>query len=342
MADFHLLITDWYRQNSRDLPWRQTNDPYRIWLSEIILQQTRVDQGMSYYHKFIEAFPSIQELAAADEEQILRLWQGLGYYSRARNLHAAAKDICEKHNGYFPENYQEIRALKGIGDYTAAAIASFAFNEPFAVVDGNVYRLLSRYFDINIPIDSSKGKSLFQSLAQELLHAKAAAIHNQAVMEIGALVCKPKQPDCINCPLNHSCLALERDTVASRPVKQKRTTVRERYFYFLVFEENERTVIERRSSKDIWQHLYQFPLVETNEIMDLDEVKQLTQHAPSQISEEYVHLLSHQRIRARFLHFDRMPGSLTSGWKVIGRPELSEYPLPRLIDRYLESTRTTV
>jgi A/G-specific adenine glycosylase len=337
MTDFHLLITDWYRLNKRELPWRLTKDPYKIWLSEIILQQTRVDQGLNYYLKFIKNYPSIFDLAAADEQQVLRDWQGLGYYSRARNLHFTAKSIVNDLNGNFPTNFAEIIKLKGIGEYTASAIASFSFNEPTAVVDGNVYRVLSRYLDIDLAIDSTIGKKFYSELAKELINPNNPANHNQAIMELGALVCKPTQPNCLECPLNANCKALELKTIAFRPVKEKKTKVRNRYFSFLVFETTEEIIIEQRIGKDIWTNLYQFPLVETSEATTNSVIESLLGLDPVYCSDEIIHILSHQRLHAKFYHFNQIPSELKKGWIKIKKSELDNYPLPRLIDRYLES-----
>lgn len=336
MTDFHLLITDWYRQNARDLPWRNTNDPYFIWLSEIILQQTRVDQGMNYYYKFTKNYPNIEDLAAADEQQVLKDWQGLGYYSRARNLHATAKLIKENFDGVFPNDYINIRSLRGIGDYTAAAISSFAFNLPHAVVDGNVYRVLSRYFDIDTPIDSMTGKKYFQALAQELLNTGSPAIHNQAIMEIGALVCKPTQPKCNECPVEKGCLALKNSTISIRPVKEKKTKVRDRFFSYLIFKEDNKVIMEKRKDKDVWQHLYQFPLIETaNRPDNISFLKDL-KLKPKKFSEEIIHVLSHQKIHAVFYHFDHFPSVMETQWEVVKENQIGELPFPRLIDKYLE------
>jgi len=337
MTDFHLLITDWYRLNKRELPWRFTNDPYKIWLSEIILQQTRVDQGLNYYLKFIKNYPTVFDLASADEQQVLKDWQGLGYYSRARNLHSTAKSIVNDFNGVFPSNYLQIIKLKGVGEYTAAAIASFAFNESRAVVDGNVYRVLSRYFDIDLPIDSTSGKKYFSELANELIHPTNPADHNQAIMELGALVCKPAQPSCPTCPLNSSCKALENQNISIRPVKVKKTKVRNRYFSFLVFENADELIIEKRTGKDIWSNLFQFPLFETEEPARVEAIISVTGTEPDFYSEEIIHILSHQRLHARFYHFEQLPSKLNQGWIKIKKVELDNYPLPRLIDRYLEN-----
>ena len=228
------LILSWYRENKRDLPWRDTFDPYNIWLSEIILQQTRVVQGVPYYEKFLENFPTIKHLANATEIEVLKLWQGLGYYSRARNLHATSKAVVEKFGGKFPNNYSELLALKGIGDYTASAIASICFDEPRAVVDGNVYRVLSRYFGVETPINRSKGIKYFKELATSVMDADHIRDYNQGIMEFGALQCVPKSPDCSNCPLSGSCMALQKNLVDQLPVKLGKTKVRKRYFNYLV------------------------------------------------------------------------------------------------------------
>ena len=335
MTDFHLLITDWYRQNFRILPWRETKNPYFIWLSEIILQQTRVEQGINYYHKFTQNYPKISDLASADEQQVLKDWQGLGYYSRARNLHSTAKLIIEEHKGSFPSDFESIRKLKGIGDYTAAAISSFAFDLPYAVVDGNVYRVLSRYFDIETPIDSTNGKKYFQELAQELLDKNDPATHNQAIMEMGAMVCTPKNPNCTTCPLQNSCLSLKNGTIQDRPIKEKKTKIRDRFFSFLIFEENGSVLMERRNQKDVWQHLFQFPLIETEtEPVDESHLKHLGLKFTKR-STQRIHILSHQRIHAYFYHFTEFPDQWGLNWEEINESAFHELPLPRLIDRYL-------
>lgn len=337
MADFHLLISNWYRQNHRDLPWRNTRDPYLIWLSEVILQQTRVDQGLSYYLKFAEHFPEVLDLAEADEQDVLKLWQGLGYYSRARNLHAGAKQIRDQFGGQFPEDFKSIRSLKGIGDYTAAAISSFAFDLPHAVVDGNVYRVLSRYFDINTPIDSGTGKKMFNDLAQSLIEPEEAATHNQAIMELGALVCTPRSPQCHACPLNNSCLALQNGTIEQRPVKTKRGKVKDRYFTYLIFLDNDRTFLQKRVAKDVWQHLFQFPLIESQEPLDPAEIITRAGAVPDYLSEEITHVLSHQKIHARFAIIKQAAKNIGTDWVMVNVSDIANYPLPRLIDRYLES-----
>jgi A/G-specific adenine glycosylase len=334
MHSFSPLIAQWYRQNSRSLPWRQTNDPYFIWLSEIIMQQTRVEQGTAYYEKFTANYPTIIDLANAEEQQILNDWQGLGYYSRARNLHYSAKLVRDEFNGEFPKTFNEILKLKGVGTYTAAAISSFAFKEKKAVVDGNVYRLLSRVFDIDTPIDSSKGQKEFQIVADELIPAEAPDIHNQAIMEVGALVCTPKKPNCEACPLVSLCLARVNQTIESRPVKSKKTKVRDRFFHFFLYNTDGETYVEQRTEKGIWQNMFQFPLVEI-ESKDIDSVKNQWKDQWKE-SSEIIHKLSHQTIHGVFHHFDSAPKSINDSWIKIKMEDIQDYPLPRIIDRYLE------
>lgn len=334
MNDFHLQIARWYRLNKRDLPWRNTNNPYFIWLSEIILQQTRVNQGLSYYHKFINAYPTVKELANSDEKSVLNNWQGLGYYSRARNLHSTAKFIVDELNGIFPVTFEELLQLKGVGKYTAAAIASFSNNEPVAVVDGNVYRVLSRYFNINLGIDTSKGQKYFYELAQELIPRDNAAEHNQAIMEFGALVCTPKQPKCIDCPLIIGCAAYKSKTVSLLPVKEKKLKIKNRYFHYMIFREGSDVLVEQRTQKDIWEKLYQFPLIETSEDKTLD-VQQTYELNATSISENKKHVLSHQHLYVKFYHFDKFPVIKSPTWETINENQLDEIPLPRIIDKYV-------
>jgi len=334
MDNFTRLITDWYRQNKRELPWRETSDPYLIWISEIILQQTRVDQGMAYYLKFKKNYPTIIELANASEEDVLNDWQGLGYYSRARNLHFTAQFIRDHHGGVFPSSFKDIIALKGIGDYTAAAISSFAFNLNYAVVDGNVYRLLSRVFNINLPIDSNEGKKYFQSLANELIDCHNPAIHNQAIMEVGALVCSPKNPSCSDCPLELKCLAKAKNTIGTLPIKSKKTKVTLRFFHYLIFHSDDEVIIEKRIAKDIWQHMYQFPLLETDSPTTPDSEYV---NSNSEASTEITHILSHQKITAKFYRINSIPEKEENDWVKIKKDDIQDFPLPRIIDRYLEN-----
>lgn len=339
--NFSKILIHWYLQNKRNLPWRSTVNPYYIWLSEIILQQTRVDQGMMFYFKFVENFPDLKDLAFAKEEKVLKLWQGLGYYSRARNLHYSAKYIEAELNGVFPSTYDEIIKLKGVGDYTASAIASICFNEPTAVVDGNVYRVLSRYFGINTPINSSKGKKEFKQLAQHLLNNKKSSEHNQAIMEFGARLCKPQKPVCDTCPLNTSCVALSKNLVKELPVKEKKIKIKNRHFNYIVIQAtNNMTKLVKRK-KGIWLNLYEFPLVETK--IDIDE-KQLIEHnifnelfkkRPVTIKlfnkKEIVHKLSHQHIYTKFWVVTATSSTNFS----ISWDSIKDYPVPALIDKFI-------
>lgn len=341
-------LLQWYHQNARNLPWRNTNDPYKIWLSEVILQQTRVEQGLPYYHRFTTSFPTLKKLASASEEEVLRLWQGLGYYSRGRNLLTAARQMIERHKG-FPKTYEDIRNLKGIGDYTAAAIASFAYNLPHAVVDGNVYRFYSRLFGIATPIDSTKGKKEFMGLASSLLNKKDPALHNQAVMEIGAVICKPK-PLCDQCPFASQCKALKENAVDAYPVKSKSIKVKERYFYYLLMRSGNKTFIQKRTGKDIWQGLYEFPLIECSNPVEPDQLYRMKEWKSAvaevkpevyHISKPYVHKLSHQTLHARFIHLEvkNKKAAQVKERKVVDIDNLKEYGMPQLIVKYLEDQK---
>ena len=309
--EFSNSLIHWYLQNKRDLPWRNTTNPYSIWLSEIMLQQTRVAQGLPYFLSFTDAFPTIFDLANADEEQVLKLWQGLGYYSRARNLHTTAKYIAFELNGKFPSTYKELLMLKGVGDYTAAAIASFSFDEPVAVLDGNVYRVLSRYFNVTSDISLPKTKTEFQQLAQEILDKKNPAVFNQAIMEFGALQCVPKNPDCNSCVLNSSCAALQHKKVSELPVKSKKTKVTNRYLNYLILKDSDSNyIVQKREGKGIWENLYEFPLLETDFLLpEKDAIDQISKmqfynQKPSEIlilqNEITLHKLSHQHLHIRF------------------------------------------
>ena len=334
MNDFTPQITDWYRQNKRDLPWRNTRDPYLIWISEVILQQTRVDQGIGYYYRFSERFPTITHFAQADLQEILNLWQGLGYYSRARNMHVTAQLILNTCNGVFPNNYTSLIQLKGIGPYTAAAIASFSFKEPVAVVDGNVYRVLSRFFDIDEPIDKSSSRKLFTEIAQSLIDHNQPDLFNQAIMEFGALFCTPKKPKCLECPINESCASLRNGTVLERPVKSKRTKSKSRYLHYAIFHSNGQTLIQQRKSKDIWQQLWEFPLIETDDKVVLS-AEQWEMNEFTYCSDEIIHILSHQRLHVRFYVFHKFPTKTLENWNVISWDDFHLYPQPRLIDRFI-------
>lgn len=339
-------ILKWYRKNKRDLPWRSKSpSAYKVWLSEIIMQQTRISQGTAYYLKFVENYPTIQQLAFAEEAEILKLWQGLGYYSRARNLHKTAKEIVELHNGKFPENYEELLKLKGIGEYTASAIASIVFKIPKAAVDGNVYRVLSRVFGIDSPIDETAGKKEFQILAQKLISSENPSDYNQGVMEFGALQCLPRNPDCKNCPLSNCCLAYKAGQVHDLPFKSKQTKQRKRYFNYLVIEQGDSIYIRKRKEKDIWQNLYDFPLLESsgklskkNLQRELGKLKILPKGL-SDISHKQseVHILSHQKIHASFTRFSIMPNSQISYSNAfpVKKSSLKNYAIPKLLENYL-------
>jgi len=352
MKHFSSEIISWYLQNKRDLPWRNTNDAYLIWLSEIILQQTRVDQGMAYYLKFAEHFPTVKHLANADNDLVMKLWQGLGYYSRARNLHAAAKTIHTTYKGTFPDSYEAILSLKGVGDYTAAAIASFAFNKPHAVVDGNVYRVLSRVLGIETPIDSAAGKKEFYKLANELIDKKKPALHNQAIMEFGALQCKPVKPVCPACPLNANCFAFAKMLVDVLPVKEKKTKVRNRYFNYFVFNHKGTIALHKRIGKDIWTNLHDFPLIETSEALTEEQLLRSPEwkkmmgkstFVVKSISTTYKHILSHQKIYARFIEIlckDPLKNNLPKELLIIKDNDTHKYAVPRLVDLYLEKRKS--
>ncbi|CDF80954.1 A/G-specific adenine glycosylase [Formosa agariphila KMM 3901] len=341
---FSKTLTHWYSINKRQLPWRQTTNPYYIWLSEIILQQTQIKQGLPYYEDFVTTFPTVFHLAKANEAEVLKLWQGLGYYSRARNLHAAAKYVVDELQGVFPTNYKDLLKLKGVGDYTASAIASICYNEVAAVVDGNVYRVLSRYFGIYTPINSSKGAKEFKTLAQELIDVKDPATFNQAVMEFGAIQCKPKSPDCTICPFNNSCYAYSNAVIGELPVKIKAAKVSKKYFNFLVFlTPNQTTVLEQRQGKGIWQNLYQFPLIESEkglthrqlqkELETLDVLKGKNFEVSLYNKDEIVHKLSHQHLYTQFWIIEvdfNIEGAISVS-------EVEDFPVPILIGNFIEN-----
>ncbi len=336
MVHFQESLLSWYAKNKRDLPWRHTKDPYRIWLSEVILQQTRVNQGMDYYLKFIETFPTVVDLSKAAEKQVLALWQGLGYYSRARNLHQAAKEVVNEHNGVFPSDYKTLLKLKGVGPYTAAAIASFSFNQAKAVLDGNVFRVLSRLYDINKPINSTNGQKEFQDISNNLLNTLDPATHNQAMMEFGALVCTPKRPKCDKCPFILECNSYKNNTVLLRPVKLKKTKVRSRYFIYTVFynELKQLVFLKKRESKDIWQNLYDFHLEEIHEKkLFLDRVESLEK---DKHIVKLQHKLTHQVINAVFFIEHTKESSDFKKLEPVHVEKINTYPIPTLIKNYLE------
>lgn len=343
--DFATTIIAWYKKNARDLPWRNTRDPYKIWLSEIILQQTRVDQGMEYYHRFVNRFRTVCELASASENEILKMWQGLGYYSRARNLHGTAKQICDLHHGDFPKSYDALLRLKGIGPYSAAAISSFAFDEAKAVVDGNVYRVLSRFFGMHDDISSTQGQTKFRALAQEILPPKKAAIYNQAIMEFGAMQCVPKNPDCLKCPVSEACMAYANKQVQQLPVKIKKNKTKSRHIVYFVFRKGNYYFIRQRDDSSIWKNMFDFPGIESEFVFTEKEIlrKLKTEFQISDVlikhrHEAPVHLLSHLRISALFLEIE-LPKNhvIPDSWVRVGWKKQPETAIPRLIHKYLES-----
>ena len=340
-------IINWYLQNKRDLPWRNTSNPYHIWISEIILQQTRVAQGLEYYLRFIKRFPNVQTLAAAEEDEVLKYWQGLGYYSRARNLHKAAKKIMTDFKGIFPDNYEDILRLNGVGEYTAAAIASFSYNLPYSTVDGNVYRILSRLFGIKTPVDSNQGKKEFFQLAQDLLWAENPGLHNQAMMEFGALCCVPTSPDCHQCPLQAMCWAYEEQEVDKLPVKKAKTKVSNRYYNYLYIKYNDLTFLEKRTQKDVWQNLYQFPLIEADKLFETEELLENKEFGNlfdsirkveiEQVSNPVKHVLSHRNIFALFftINITNTNDLLRNNYTLLPIKDIDQYPVSRLMELFL-------
>ena len=337
------VLIEWYARWGRDLPWRRTRDAYRIWLSEVILQQTRVAQGSDYYERFTGRFPTVERLAAASEDEVLKLWQGLGYYSRARNLHAAARDVVMRFGGSFPASFAELRTLPGVGEYTAAAVASIAFDVPVAVVDGNVYRVLGRLFDVDVPIDTTAGRRAFAELAQSQIDVARPGLYNQAIMDFGALQCTSAQPRCDDCPLADRCLALAAGSVARRPVKQSRAKVSDRWFYYLHVVSGGRTLLRRRDGRDIWRGLYEFPMIETEGPADfaaltsdsrfrewLGDDWQLTGTV-----ELPLHRLTHRTIHATVYRLEIPSLSPAVAAWAIPTERVGDYAVPRLLDRYL-------
>ena len=338
-------IVEWYMENRRPLPWRETTDPYFIWLSEVILQQTRVNQGLPYYRQFIQSYPTIGHLAEASEQEVLRLWQGLGYYTRARNLHKCAKTIVTLHGGQFPKTSRELEALPGIGYYTAAAIASFAFGEVAAVLDGNVYRILSRIFGIEVPINCPEGKKVFSALAAELISKENPAIHNQAVMEFGATFCSASNPKCEVCPFKKSCVAFNRGMVEVLPVKIPARKSRKRYFFYLVIEKEDSLLMKKRDQKDIWQGLFDFVLIEESKPVKAENLISQAQHrnwiqnaSTIKVSKSYKHILTHQTIHCRFIQIatDPLFTVARDDMAFYSRAEIARLPKPALITRFLE------
>ncbi len=341
-------LINWYSLNKRDLPWRETNKPYFIWISEIILQQTRVDQGLDYYNKFIHKFPDLTSLASSHIDEVLKLWQGLGYYSRARNMYYTANHIVNNMNAYFPSEYDELIKLKGIGDYTASAIASICFNHPTPVLDGNVFRFIARYFGIYESTQSVSGKKQFKEILNKLIPKSNPGTFNQAIMEFGALQCTPKNPDCINCIFNSNCFAFNKDIVSELPVKKKKINQTIRYFNYLYIIYNNSTFIEKRTQNDIWKLLYQFPLIETSKKLNLTELMQTSDwecmfnKIQATVVTNYIerkHILSHQKIITRFykIRIENINKNLSSRYLKIKISDIQSYGIPKLLENYLKN-----
>lgn len=344
MSSFTQEIYNWFLKNKRDLPWRNTSDPYKIWISEIILQQTRVAQGINYYNRILETFPTVFDLAKASEDDVLKLWQGLGYYTRARNLHFTAKYIVDNYNGIFPNDYKTILSLKGIGNYTAAAIASIAFKLPHAAVDGNIYRVISRYFGISTPIDSNKGRIEIQNIANDLIKGQDAGLHNQAFMEFGALQCTPKAPDCNSCSVKDTCYANKNKLTDQIPVKSKKIKQSTRYFYYYIIESKNSILLEKRNNKDIWKNLFQFPLFESKKELSDEEIVNLQIPLSSEkkaniksVSTKVKHILTHQTIYARFIHIETENNNMNDSYFIrVNKKDIYKFAVPKLLERYLE------
>jgi len=342
---FSTKIIKWYHKNKRELPWRQDVNPYYIWLSEVILQQTRVNQGLPYYYKFIKNYPTIVDLAHASEEKVLKDWQGLGYYSRARNLHTAAKMVAKDYNGKFPNTYENILKLKGVGGYTAAAIASTAFNLPYPAIDGNVQRVVSRIFGVTNPVNGSVGQKQIEEILIEVFDKKDPGNFNQAMMEFGALHCKPQQPLCNECPFHLECYALQHNKVTELPVKQKKVKVKTRYFLYVVPQQSKYEYVVQRTENDIWKNLFQFPLVELEEPLLFPDEKNIQpllknikgKYNIKHISHEYKHVLTHRVIYARFVTIEmEKVFKPAKDWMKKPINNHNEFAFPVLIQKFLD------
>ena len=335
-------ITDWYQQHQRSLPWRQTKDAYRIWLSEIILQQTHVQQGLPYYIKFLSTFPTIEKLAQAQEAEVLHLWQGLGYYSRARNMHFTAKYIIENYEGVFPSEYKKILSLKGIGEYTAAAIASFAFNLPYAAIDGNVLRVVSRLYGNEEDINLNTTKKVITTLANDMMGKSDPALFNQSMMEFGALQCKASNPNCENCPVQENCFAYLNNKVKELPLKINKTKVRNRFFNYLIIKNGADIYIQQRKGKDIWQNLYEFPLLEHDQaISEIDLFNVLHKYCNSKVkllfrTKEIKHKLSHQLLHIHFNILKCESNDAQKNWITVPLSQIPNYPFPEIINKNIK------
>ncbi|MGN6396802.1 MAG: A/G-specific adenine glycosylase [Mucilaginibacter sp.] len=343
--DFNNELLNWYQNNKRDLPWRNTTDPYTIWLSEIILQQTRVEQGLPYFTRFLEKYPAVSGFAAATEDEVLKLWQGLGYYSRGRNMLKTAKLVQEHYNGIFPAQYDQLIKLTGIGEYTAAAISSFSSNEARAVVDGNVYRVLARYLGIDEAINSTRGKKIFQNAANELLNQQKPGMHNQAMMELGAVICKPKNPACGICPVKAGCYAFMHNAINSLPVKLNKVKVRERHFNYFLITDGDRLLVNKRSDTDIWANMYDLPLVETDSGSNINE---LITHPDvtgyfgrnlkiTEISSVKKHILTHQRLFVRLITMQGPPEKIKDSWRFIRFEDLKNLAIPKIVFIFIKN-----
>jgi len=343
--NFNHELLNWYQNNKRDLPWRNTTDAYVIWLSEIILQQTRVEQAMPYFNRFLEKYPTVTSFAAASEDDILKLWQGLGYYSRGRNMLKTARLVQEQYGGVFPQKYEQLIKLTGIGEYTAAAISSFSSNEAKAVVDGNVYRVLARYLGIDEPINSTKGKKIFQQAADDFLNSEMPGLHNQAMMEFGAIICKPKNPACGVCPVRTGCYAFTHNAINSLPVKLNKLKVRERYFNYFLVTDGDNVLVNKRDQTDIWANMYDLPLIETTALLTPEELFNSDQVAEffgknlkiTEISTVKKHVLTHQRLYVRLITLQNKPLKLRENWFYIHVGNLQELAIPKIIFIFIKN-----
>jgi len=343
--NFNSELAGWYHENKRALPWRDTKDPYVIWLSEIILQQTRVDQGLPYFYRFLEKYPDVNSFASADEDEILKLWQGLGYYSRGRNMLKTARLVRELYDGKFPDRYDDLIKLKGIGEYTASAIASFSSNEPRAVVDGNVYRVLARYYGISEAINSSKGQKIFRETAADLLDKQNPGLHNQAMMELGATICKPQNPACGICPVKLGCYAFKNNATKALPVKIKKAKVRDRFFNYFLVTDGDTILMNKRDETDIWANMYDLPLIETSSVIVPNNL-----HTFMQVNEFFgedieilevlpvkMHLLTHQRLHVQFIKIGNHSITLRENWFYTPVENTKNFAMPKIIFIFLKN-----